>query len=145
MQWTNLVIYGGTAIVWDSSIKGSITRINFENNRLCGLIFKRENISFLIINVYMPCDKYINDDEYIDALNVISQTLYKYNPSHFVIGGDFNVDFSRTSPNTHILYDFITDFNLDECINSSYVSVPYTFINHDNITSRIDHFLHQNF
>ena len=65
--------YGGTAIVWDSTIKGSITRINFENNRLCGVLFTKENLCMLIINVYMPYDRSINDDEYIDVLNVISQ------------------------------------------------------------------------
>ena len=50
----------------------------------------------------MPCDKNYVDGEYIDVLNEISQTMYKYNPSDIVIGGDFNVDFSRTSHNTNI-------------------------------------------
>ena len=38
--------------------------------------------------------------------------MYKYNPSHIVIGGDFNVDFSRTNHNTNILFDFIINFNI---------------------------------
>ena len=46
--------YGGTAILWDASVKGSITKINFDNKRICGLIFKRIKISLMIINVYMP-------------------------------------------------------------------------------------------
>ena len=49
--------YGGTAILWDAYVKGSITKICFDNKRICGLIFKRIKISLLIINVYMPCDK----------------------------------------------------------------------------------------
>ena len=57
--------YGGTAILWDASVKGSITKISFDNKRICGLIFKRIKISLLIINVYMPCDKNYVDDEYI--------------------------------------------------------------------------------
>ena len=39
----------------------------------------------------MPCDKNYVDDEYIDVLNEISQTMYKYNNTHIVIGGDFNI------------------------------------------------------
>ena len=54
-------------------------------------------MSLLIIKVYMPSDKNYVDDEYIDVINEISQTMYKYNPIHIVIGGDFNVDFSRTN------------------------------------------------
>ena len=66
----------------------------------------------LISNVYMPCDKNIDNEEYIEVFNVISQVLYKYNPSHIVIGGDFNVHFSRSSLYTHILSVFINDYNL---------------------------------
>ena len=42
----------------------------------------------------MSCDKNIDNKENIEVFNVISQVLYTYNPSHIVIGGDFNVDFS---------------------------------------------------
>ena len=38
--------------------------------------------------------------------------MYKYHPSHIVIGSDFNVDLSRTSHNPNMLSDFIIDFNL---------------------------------
>ena len=76
--------YGATAILWDASVKGSITKISFDNKQICGLIFKRIKIYLLIINVYMPCDKNYVDDEYIDVLNEISQTMYKYNPTHIV-------------------------------------------------------------
>ena len=42
----------------------------------------------------------------------MSQLCYEYNPNHVVIGGDFNVDFSRNSANIRSLQDFITDFSL---------------------------------
>ena len=60
----------------------------------------------------MLCDKNIYNEEYTDVFNVISQVLCKYNPSHIVIGGYFNVHFSRSSLYTHILSAFITDFNI---------------------------------
>ena len=132
--------FGGTAIVWESSIKGKITKIDLQHERICALLFTKDQYSILIANVYMPCDTHTGDEEYTNILNVISQCLYKYNPSHIIIGGDMNVDFVRNSPNTHILFDFITDFNLLKCIDLPCASVPYTYINHNGTTSRIDHF-----
>ena len=55
-----------------------------------------------------------------------------------------NVDFSRSSPNTRVLSDFITDFNLYTGIDLPNTNAPYTFINYNNSTSRIDHVLFQN-
>ena len=98
----------------------------------------------MLLNVYMPCDKNTDDHVFINVLNTISQLLYKHNPCHIIIGGDMNVDFSRSSPNTRVLSDFITDFNLYTCIDLPNTNAPYTFINYNNSTSRIDHFLFQN-
>ena len=67
--------------------------------------------------------------------------MYKYNPSHIVIGGDFNVDFSRSSHNTNMLSDFIIEFNVSKSVDLAYVSVPYTYISHTNDTSIIYYFL----
>ena len=88
----------------------------------------------------MPCDNSTDDTAYIDILNSISQLMYTYDPSHVIIGGDFNVDFSRSGYNKRILLDFINDFNLFTCIDLPYATVPFTYINHNNSTSKIDHF-----
>ena len=95
--------FGGVSIIWKSLIKGQVIKIDCESSRLCGLLFTQDNVTMLIMNVYMPCDKNNNDPEYIDVLNMMSQLCYKYNPNHVVIGGDFNVDFSRNSANTRSL------------------------------------------
>ena len=68
-----------------------------------------------MINFKMPCDNYIEDENYTGTLNTISQILYTHNSSHVIIGGDMNVDFNRSSPHTRILTDFIEDFNLYTC------------------------------
>ena len=90
----------------------------------------------------MPCDTYTVDENYVDTLNTISHLLYSYNPSHVVIGGDMNVDFSRSSLHTRFLTDFIEDFNLYSCAccDLPIASVPYTYTSSTNITSKIDHF-----
>ena len=97
--------------------------------------FQDNKMSLLIINVCMSCKNNYVDDEYIGVRNAISQTMYKYNPSHIVIGGDFNFDFSRTSHTTNILPDFIMDFNLFKFVDLTHASVPSTFISHTNATS----------
>ena len=70
----------------------------------------------------------------------VSILFDRYNPSYVVFGGDINVDLSRTSPNSRILTNLITDFNLLPCTDLSQSNVPYTFIDRSNNTSRIDHF-----
>ena len=83
----------------------------------------------------MPCDNSTDDTEYIDILNSISQLMYTYDPIHVIIGG-INVDFSRSGYNKRILLDFINDFNFF----LPYATVQLTYINHNNSTSKIDHF-----
>ena len=78
-----------------------------------------------------------HDDDFINILNDVSLLFYRYNPSHVVFGGDMNVDLSRMSPNSRILTDFITEFNLLPCIDLSQSNVPYKFIVRSNITSRL--------
>ena len=95
-QFTGWGAFGGVSIIWKFSIKGQVIKIDCESSRLCGLLFTQDDVTMLIMNVYMPCDKNNND-----VLNyIMSQLCYKYNPNHVVIGGDFNVDFSRNSANT---------------------------------------------
>ena len=95
--------FGGCAIVWRASITGQITKIYSDCNRLCAIMYTCNNSSILLLNCYMPCDNSTNDTEYIDILNSISQLMYTYDPSHVIIGGDLNVDFSRSGYNKRIL------------------------------------------
>ena len=75
--------------------------------------------SMLLVIVYMPCDNNCHDDAFLNILNDVPLLFYRYNPNHVVFGGDMNVDLSRTSPNSRILTDFITYFNLLPCIDLS--------------------------
>ena len=49
-------------------------------------------------------------------------------PSLIVIGGDLNLDFSRSCPSTYILSDYITDFSYYKYIDFSNTSVTYNWI-----------------
>ena len=109
-------------------------------NQICAITYTYNNVSILLLNCYMPYDKFTDKGEYIDVLNVISQLLYTHNPSHVIIGGDMNVDFSRHTYNKRILSDFIDDFNLNTCTDLPCAMVPHTYISHSNTTSKLDHF-----
>ena len=50
-----------------------------------------------------------------------------------------NVDFSRSSPNTRVLSDCITDVNLYTCIDLSNTNAPYTFMIYHNSTMFQNH------
>ena len=52
-----------------------------------------------------------------------------------------NVNFNRSSPHTRILTDFIEDFNLYTCTDLPNANVQYTYINPNDVTSKIDQFL----
>ena len=128
-----LLLFG----IYLSNIKKLITCIS---NRVYGLLYGENDSLTMLLYEYMPCDKNTDDHIFINVLNTISQLLYKHNPCHIIIGGDINVDFSRSNPNTRVLSDFITDFNLYTCIDLPNTNTPYTFINNNNSTSRIDLF-----
>ena len=89
-----------------------------------GALYTKDNMTMLLLNVYMPCDNNCYDYGFINIMNDVSLLFYRYNPSHVVFSGDVNVDLSRTSPNSRILTDFITNFNLLHCIELSQSNVP---------------------
>ena len=84
-----------------------------------------------VYTVYMRCDNNCHDDDFINTLN----NVYIFFNSYVVLGGDMNVDPSRTSPNSRILIDLFT--NLLTCIDLFLSNVPYTFIDRNTNTSKI--------
>ena len=68
--------FGGCAIVWSASLKDSITKIECPCNQICAITYTYNNVSILLLNCYMPYDKFTDKGEYIDVLNVISQLLH---------------------------------------------------------------------
>ena len=55
-----------------------------------------------------------------------------------------NVDFSRSSPNTRILSDCITDFNLYTCIDLPTTNAPYILLITITLLRELIIFLFQN-
>ena len=68
--------HGGTAILWRSNIGFKVTPISCESVRLSSVMLNINSlVSFLIVNVYMPCDERRTGDnlnEYLEILQEIS-------------------------------------------------------------------------
>ena len=70
--------YGGVAIFYKKSMSNVITHIKSSNRRVCGINPKINNISLIVLSVYMPCDTYsshIVDPEYADCIDYI-ETIF---------------------------------------------------------------------
>ena len=123
--------YGGTAILWKSTIQCTVTPIQTSSKRLTSVLVSLENKSKLLLCcVYMPCDEGFrgaNLSEYQDVLNEISTISQEHDGNAICLAGDFNTDVSRHSPQTTELLDFCENENLQLLVKNNISSVDYTF------------------
>ena len=137
--------HGGTAIVWRNSIKHKVTGVDTISPRLSAVIINLDNdVTVLLCTVYMPNDTRndgANLNEMQDVLAELSIISHKYNAQFLVIIGDFNCDFSRSSPHTIELLNFCNSEVLVPCVNNSCSKIEYTFENSAGARSLIDHCL----
>jgi len=121
--------YGGCAIFWRRDIRAAVNILNTDSRRVCALRVSNNNYyNLLLINVYMPFE---SDEFSSNAFNcqlAVVNCLIAQNPDcHCIIGGDFNVDFSRNWSHTGLLNSFCVDNNLNPVIKHSLNSVDYTY------------------
>ena len=136
--------YGGCAILWHSDLALTFIPIRTMSTRICSVQVKSSNFSFVIINVYMPCDdnKNVNVYMYGDVLSEVSSIISLYDDDNeIIIGGDMNVDYSRTdSLNLSLMKQFVTEEDLS-CATLPIVNNNYTRISSCGDKSFIDHYL----
>ena len=137
--------FGGCAILWNPMLQCDVKPVICNSSRVCGVLLCHNGSTYLIINVYMPCDRGYYDQvglpEYIDVLNEVSSLIERYDTNYVIVGGDFNTDINRVTPQTRQLLDFKNDNDLDFCQNYCDDMVVYTFMSSGGNTSVIDHFL----
>ena len=137
--------YGGCSIIWPSNISCKVDTIEYISKRLCAVKVTVDGIEFVLFNMYMPCDKgYANHDffEYIDVLNDLSDICNKTASQYFVLGGDFNTDLTRDTPQTRALHSFVNNEQMFLCIDAECSNIPYTYCSKSNgCKSTIDHFM----
>ena len=94
------------------------------------------------MNVYMPYeDNDSNTDEYIYLLSLIEDVMLSNADSHFIVGGDFNVDFNRSRLHTNVLNKFCDDVGLAAAVKHANSSIDYTYQFCMDRFHILDHFL----
>ena len=130
--------YGGVALFYKKSMSNDITHIKSSNRRVCGINLNINNISLIVLSVYMPCASYsshIFDQDYADCIDYIETIFNKTECNYFFCAGDFNTCFSRLNAHTSSLNDFIERNNLAVTWDNAYCKLS---LNH---FSCIDHFV----
>ena len=139
--------YGGCAILWRAALNVSVQIIPTGAGRISAVKLTSDKFRLLLINVYMTCDdgSHLHVNEYADVLLKIDQLIVNNFDCHCVIGGDYNVDFSRNSVNTALLRGFCDNHGFKCASNYSDANIDYTY--HFGMTrfSVIDEFILSDF
>ena len=137
--------YGGVAICYHSYLKCQIEYITTNSKSICALKININDISFMLVNVYMPSsDKMEALEEYTTILQEVSSICIQSSTQHLILGGDWNADIARNDQRTKLFKDFILDENLINVLELDISNVPYTYENirvNPATFSTIDHFL----
>lgn len=134
--------YGGCAIFWRSDLKLKISILKTASRRICAVRMINDIFKILLINVYMPYENNgDNADEFSDHLFAIEQLCTSNIDCNVIVGGDFNVDFSRLCIHSALLRSFCDNLDLHPDVDHRYSSVDYTYNFNMNRFSTLDHFL----
>ena len=99
------------------------------SKRACCISLSASNGDIYIFNVYMLCDSSANSnlEEYNEVLSVISNFCATDIVENCVIGGDLNMDMSRTkSKNSISLQNLMAEQNCFLVFRETLINVAYT-------------------
>ena len=141
---------GGLSIFWAKTLSNYVKIVKHpESNRVQGIeLYKK----YVFINVYFPTDPKTDNFDDFELLKCLEDINWYFvnMPNHnFLLGGDFNLDFSRNSRFVNTIRDFFINKNLFTVW--SQFDIDFTFGQHFHrngrdyfATSCIDHFILQN-
>ena len=137
--------HGGAAIMWRSTLGHHVSAISLDSKRMCAITVDVATEKLLIVCVYMPCDDGLNDHnvlEYKEILDNIDVLCHSTNATMLCVGGDFNTDLSRDTPQTQALNVFCNDNELFCCAKNENLNFNFTFCSKINGRQTfIDHFI----
>lgn len=136
--------YGGCAILWSRCLDVAIQNIPCDSNRIVAITMSFNDTKLLFINIYMPYECSNDDsilDEFVLQLSVIANIIDRHQDALVVIGGDFNVDFSRSTIHTRLLSEFLEVHGLVSCHTLGGYEVDYTYNFDSKRFNILDHFM----
>ena len=136
--------HGGCAIIWSNDLNCSISPIQIQNNRLCAIrVTLNDNVTLLIINMYLPCDNHCRDNQYeetLEILNLADYIISEQNCTMNILAGDLNAQMTRNTPHTEAVKNFLTSNELHIGLNHILANINYSFTSFaNNSKSLIDH------
>ena len=138
-------IPGGVAILFKKSIQHCVEAVNIESNRACCVILKRNNVSSLIVNLYLPVDLHsqsVVHDDLEKTLYEVEGLMHSCVLDDVLLCGDLNTDFSRSNLQTKTLLELVQRNDLRIAWHSQNALCDDTYVNVNlNHKSCIDHFL----
>ena len=134
-------IKGGVAIFWRKQLDPIVEVVRMHADWCLAIQVKCNNRVFMIVNVYMPCDRPENEEEYLSKLAFLGSFIEDHPATTLYIAGDLNADVSgRGSRFGKHLIRFCEENNL---VLSSQVLLPtdsFTYVSEAHLTpSFLDH------
>ena len=135
--------YGGCAILWKRDVCVKVTAVPTNSLCICAARVDIDDVNLLFINVYMPYeDNGVRTAAFLHELSVLEDLIECHADSYIVIGGDWNVDFTRSSwSHTESLNKFCVENNLFPTVQHVKSSVDFTYHFNMQRFSILDHFL----
>jgi exonuclease III len=135
--------FGGCAIFWRKSLNARFKHVACDSRRIIALSMEFSGSTILLVNEYMPYENMsIVDltDEFVSQLVNLNALLDQFTNAYVILGGDFNVDFKRSTTHTVLLCDIIEKRNLvcDSMLKAYTVDFSYNFSS--SRFSTLDHF-----
>ena len=132
--------FGGLSFLWSKDLSKYINVLQYDDDRILGILLKLPNKSILFLNVYMPSSAHDETDLYNYYLGKLSSIIAECQEENICILGDLNA-----SPGTGRYNDLISMSHEYDMIISDVSRLPpdtYTHINHASLSrSWLDHFL----
>ena len=71
--------FGGCAIIWNPKLNAKVESVKTNNSRSCAVNIVIGSTSFLVINIYMPCDgRDPNSDEFKAVLDDVTRVMHNH-------------------------------------------------------------------
>jgi len=93
-------------------------QLSLNSRRICAIRISNDNFKLLLIDVYMPYENQDDTtDDFADQVFIIETLINDNSDYHFIVGGDFNVDFSRNRIHIAMLSSFCTNLSLTPAVH----------------------------
>ena len=130
--------YGGLSFLWHKSLSQVVRIVQYDDNRLLGLMCNFGETSVLLLNVYLPTESANNFDEFMSYLGKIISIANEPDVDAICILGDFNA-----SPGTAFFRELEQICSENDLIIADVNYLPsnsYTHVNNNsNSCSWLDH------